>query len=154
MTRTRILASAVALVGVGMLTACDPEEALQTIQHVYDAHRTPEDDPSTPGVESDPSQPPIDDVCAQCIPIVTIPPEEIPEPVQLGWTWDPVTYTVTNHDVPSLQVRAKHGPFQEPLLVPFVTLTPGQSVTIPPAPCGSPVRLIIGGEMFQPFTFC
>lgn len=156
----RVLFIAGSVLAFAVLTGCNPEETLQTVQHVYDGHRTPADDPSTPGVESDPSQPPVDDVCAQCIPVVTIPPEAIPVPPQIGWTWDISTFSVTNKDVGSLEVRAQHGPFGSPLLVPFVTLGPGQSVTIPAAPCGSPVKVFIRlpGQpqelVQQPFTFC
>lgn len=44
MTRTRILASvpALALVALGGLTACNPNETLTTIEHIYNDHRTPQ----------------------------------------------------------------------------------------------------------------
>lgn len=163
MTRTRILASTLALVAFGGLTACDPEQVvedvltLDVIRHtISDAgiHHPVLDDPATPAVEGDESQPPIDSGCCNPDAVTVIAPEDVPEPVQSGWTWDRASYTVTNHDVSGgVRVQAKHGPFETPLIS-STMLAPGQSVTIPAAPCGSPVRLIIDGFMFQSFVFC
>lgn len=102
MTRTRILASALAMVGAGALMGCDAKQVEQYVAHVNavldgDAERQSDatrpsgsvvihpdvdfgDDPATPPVESDPSQPPVDTAPVGGGPIYgTAPPTTLPE---------------------------------------------------------------------------
>jgi len=88
-------------------------------------------------------------------PVVTVPPEQIPVPEQIGWSWDRASLTVTNHEVtPSIQVLAYHGPYQRPLM-PVAYLTPGQSVTILPPACGELMVVAVNGSVVEPdFAVC
>lgn len=188
MTRTRILAAAVAFVGValiGMASAAADERSDGFVSGVtkamdralvlaVDVPRTPE--PITEVEESvAPTRdtavvvfdhPVLDDIAAEengsappfCLtcPVMPVMPEPTlpPVPVPTGWTWDVGTFTVTNLDVSiGIRVSASYGALQSPLL-PSTVLMPGQSVTIPAAPCGETVRVFVDNGARPGFTFC
>lgn len=106
----RLLLASLALVALGGLTACDPEEVLTTIQHTLngDVDRTPGsgdfptpvvDDPATPGIEGDESQPPIVDVVGPGLQFVPRPPVELPAGAVDPGNGDPIIYNPNTYTV-------------------------------------------------------